>query len=71
MLKVLLLLECDHCNGVEVSSPEASPIDGPAWASAAQDLLYSAQELGWDIHRTYTCDACNIEAQFLHEQSRS
>jgi hypothetical protein len=71
MLKILLLLECDHCNGVEVASPDAKPIDGTAWAAAAEDLLYSAQQLGWDIHRTYTCDSCIIDAQYLHEQSRA
>ncbi len=70
MLKVLLLLECDHCNGVEVASPDASPIDGYAWASAAHDLLCSAEQLGWNIQRSYTCDSCVIEIQYLQEMAK-
>jgi hypothetical protein len=71
MLKVLLLLECDHCNGLEVTSPDASRIDGAAWAAAAVDLVHAAEQSGWDIYRTYTCNICIIEAQYEQEQSRS
>jgi hypothetical protein len=71
MLKILILLECDYCNGVEITSPDASRIDGDTWAAAARDFLYSAEQSGWCIYHKYTCDICVIEAQYEQEQSRS
>ena len=59
-MKVILLLECDCCGCLLGSTADGIRLDGQSWVETAENLLNTARDNGWHLHRTYTCHDCHM-----------
>ena len=62
MLRLLILLECDHCKEMLSSAPNSSSGLGIDWTEEIYALEYEAEQNGWSVfyRSRHTCDACVI-----------
>lgn len=59
MLRLLILLECDQCDEILTSTPNASNGLGTNWTEEIYRAEYEAEENGWSVyHSQHVCDAC-------------
>lgn len=63
MVKLLILLECDHCEETWPTVVSLRSQLGIQWDTEIQNIEYEAEQTGWSIYRgKHACDGCVMEA---------
>jgi hypothetical protein len=63
MVKILILLECDHCEEAWPTVVSLRNQLGIQWDAEIQNVEYEAEQTGWSVYRcNHTCDGCVLEA---------
>jgi hypothetical protein len=71
VLRVLFMVECDHCNQLLPYTSSTSDIDTEQWEGLAYELpQYSQRYLGWRAYdNEHICPVCLSEMGELDEES--
>jgi hypothetical protein len=72
MLKLLLLIDCDHCGSLLSEATVCSVRDPLLWEETIEVMMFEAAEKGWSFYKKHCrCPQCgyeqDLEAQVIQK----